>query len=75
MGQYVRDPEGVIAALPGLLDSYAEGVALPDDAIDSGYRTDDGLELWFTESDRAAYVVTPAGVERWPRADPPIGCA
>ena len=35
---------------------------------------DDGRELWFTESDRAAYVVTPEGVERWPRADPPTGC-
>lgn len=73
--QYVRDPEGVFADVPGLLDDYAEGVQLPADAIDSGYRTQDGLELWFTETDTAAYVVTPEGVERWPRADPPIGCA
>ena len=36
-------------------------------------RTQDGLELWFTESD-AAYVVTPDGIERWPRAEEPIAC-
>lgn len=73
--QYVRDPEGVFDDVPSLLDDYAEGVSLPSDAVDSGYRTEDGLELWFTASDTAAYVVTPDGVERWPRADPPIGCA
>jgi hypothetical protein len=73
--QYLRDPLGVFADSPSLLDSYAEGVELPDDATFSGYRTDDGQELWFTSSDTAAYVVTPDGVERWPRADPPIGCA
>jgi len=72
--QYLRDPFGVF---PGgsLLDSYADGVELPADASPSGYRTDDRRELWFTEADRAVYVVTPDGVERWPRADEPIGCA
>ncbi|MDQ2674731.1 MAG: hypothetical protein M3Y40_08735, partial [Chloroflexota bacterium] len=74
VAQYVRDPQGVFADL-GLLETYAEGVELPDDATDSGYRTNDGQELWFTESDRAAYVVTAEGVERWPRAREPIGCA
>lgn len=70
--QYVRDPEGV---LPGpLLEGYAEDVELPADALDSGYRTQDGLVLWFTESDAAAYVVTPDGIERWPRAEAPIAC-
>jgi hypothetical protein len=72
---YVRDPEGVFGGHPGLLYDYADGVELPADAIDSGYRTQDELELWFTDADTAAYVVTPEGVERWPRADPPIGCA
>jgi hypothetical protein len=73
--QYLRDPLGVFTDIPALLDTYAEGVELPDGATFSGYRTADGLELWFTADDRAAYVVTPDGVERWPRADEPIGCA
>jgi hypothetical protein len=73
--QYLRDPDGVFAQIPALLDAYAEGVNLPVDAVFSGYRTADGLELWLTERDTAAYVVTPDGVERWPRAEPPIGCS
>ena len=71
--QYLRDPEGVFA-FARLLDTYAEGLELPDDATDSGYRSPEGLELWFTRSDRAAYIVTSDGVERWPRAEEPIGC-
>jgi len=74
IAQYVRDPTGVFAD-GRLLDKYAEDVELPEDASDSGYRTDDGQELWFTESNRAAYVVTSDTVERWPRAREPIGCA
>jgi hypothetical protein len=74
IGQYLRDPEGVFGNA-GLLETYDEGVELPDDATDSGYRSPEGFELWFTASDRAAYVVTPDGVERWPRAEEPIGCA
>ena len=72
--QYVRDPHGVLGGWP-LLESYAEDVQLPDNATDSGYRSPEGFELWFTESDTAAYVVTPESVERWPRAVEPIGCA
>lgn len=74
-GQYLRDPLGVLDDVPTLLEQYAEGVALPADAAFSGYRTAEGLELWFTAANRAAYVVTPDGVEQWPRADEPIGCA
>ena len=72
--QYVRDPLGVFAGVR-MLDTYAEDVDLPDDASFSGYGTPEGDELWFTDEDRAAYVVTPDGVERWPRAEEPIGCA
>jgi hypothetical protein len=72
--QYLRDPQGVFD-VGRLLETYAEGVELPPDATDSGYRSTEGFELWFTASDRAAYVVTPDGVERWPRAEEPIGCA
>lgn len=73
--QYLRDPFGVFAGIPALLDTYAEGVELPANASFSGYRTTDGLALWFTPEDRAAYVVSADGVERWPRAEDPIGCA
>lgn len=72
--QYLRDPEGVFAQVP-LRDTYAEGVELPPDSSDSGYRSPEGFELWFTESDNAAYVVTPEGIERWPRPVDLIGCA
>jgi hypothetical protein len=72
--QYVRDPEGVFADVP-MLDSYAEDAELPADATDSGYRSPEGFELWFTSADTAAYVVTPESVERWPRPANPIGCA
>lgn len=71
--QYLRDPLGVFR--PDRLDSFAGDVELPDNAAFSGYRTEDGRELWFTDDDRAAYVVTPDGVERWPRARELIGCA
>jgi len=73
MAQYLRDPENVFPA-ERLLDEYAEGVELPEDASDSGYRSPEGSELWFTDSDTALYVVTASGVERWPRAVEPIGC-
>jgi hypothetical protein len=71
--QYLRDPFGAFAGVR-LLDAYDGDADLPDDASFSGYRSADGLELWFTDEDRAAYVVTPDGVERWPRAEEPIGC-
>jgi hypothetical protein len=71
--QYLRDPEGVFDFAP-LLETYAEDTELPADAMDSGYRSREGFELWFTLSDRAAYVVTPDGIERWPRAEEPVGC-
>ena len=71
--QYLRDPEGVFDQVP-LRETYAEDAELPDDASDSGYRSPEGHELWFTQSDTAAYVVTPDGVERWPRPVEIIGC-
>lgn len=72
--QYVRDPDGVLPAEP-LLDRYQENVSLPPDAFDSGYRSADGLAIWFTESDLSLYVVGDGVAERWPRAREPIGCA
>lgn len=54
--QYVRDPLGVLGQA-GKLETYADDVDLPADATFSGYRSDDGLELWLTPENRAAYVV------------------
>lgn len=74
--QYVRDPLGVLRQPGiGLRAAYAKGVDLPGDAADSGYRTAEGDALWFAADANAVYVVTATGgVERWPRADPPLGC-
>lgn len=74
MKQYVRDP-GDVLGVP-LRDTYNDDVeSLPDDAADSGYRTGEGAELWFTDSDRAAYVVVGDAIERWPRTVDIIGCS
>ena len=70
--QYVRDP---LSLLPreALVTTLARGVDLPDSAWFSGYRSGQ-LELWLTPIDEAAYIVSPTGVERWPRAREPLGC-
>jgi hypothetical protein len=75
--QYVRDPLGVLRQQGvGLRAVSAEGVDLPPDATDSGYRTAAGDKLWYAADRNAAYVVTATdGVERWPRAEPALGCA
>jgi hypothetical protein len=78
--QYVRDPRGVLPMGDpednpqprGRLDTDAK---LPAGAEDSGFHTET-VELWFGP-DRGgewAYLVTPDATERWPRADPTIGC-
>lgn len=74
VAQYIRDPTGVIPQ-EALLETYAEGVGVPHDASPSGYRHGD-LELWFSESDTALYVVDATGKsERWPKTARTIGCA
>jgi hypothetical protein len=70
---YLRDPLGVMSRDQTLFDTYASGISLPADAIDSGFRSGD-LELWFTPGDTAAYVVSPDGVERWPRYEEAAFC-
>jgi len=58
--RYVRDPYGY------LVEGHLEDAVLPDDAAPSGYWTV-GWELWFADSDDAAYLVADDGhVERWP---------
>jgi hypothetical protein len=71
--QFIRDPDGVIVGW-GIRDKLRVAVDLPDDARDTGYRNDD-LELWLVPSDPdAAYLRVADDVERWPRADPAVGC-
>jgi hypothetical protein len=70
--QYVRDP---LSLLPPetLRTTLARGGELPGNAVFSGYRSG-SLELWLTPTDEAAYIVSPEGLERWPRAREPLGC-
>ncbi len=57
-----------------LLATYGEDVDLPRDADDTGYRHGD-RRLWLAADRGAAFVITSDGVERWPPAKEPIGCA
>lgn len=68
--QYFRDPEGVFADYTS--GTYDGETRLPADATQTGYRRGD-WSLWLTA--KAAYVVTPDHVERWPVADERPGCA
>lgn len=71
--QYVSDPAAVLPP-DALLAPYDPDVDLPADAAFAGYRSGE-LELWSVPDDAAMYVVGPEHVERWPRAEPIIGCA
>jgi hypothetical protein len=71
--QYIRDPDGVID--PKYKARLGRTVALPPDAVDTGYRLA-SLELWTVASDPdSAYLKVADDIERWPRADPPMACA
>ena len=69
---YVRDP------LPELADFFATpyraDVALPDDAVATGYQRD-GKRLWLSADGGQAFVGSPGSVEAWPRTVKPLGCA
>lgn len=70
--QFIRDPEGVMSVD---LQRELRAEDLPVGAEDTGYRLD-GLQLWLSAADpQGAYLVSAVDVERWPRADPMIGCA
>ncbi|MBE1605294.1 hypothetical protein [Actinopolymorpha pittospori] len=70
---YVRDPEGVFPR--ELRKGLRQDAALPADARDTGYRSDD-LQLWLAPSDPdAVYLRVDRDVERWPRANAGIVCA
>ena len=72
--QFVRDPKLVTpqSHLRGTLDLHA---TLPVDAGATGYRYQ-AIEVYVSPSDQdTVYVVGPAVVERWPRAEPNTLCA
>lgn len=73
--EYVRDPDGKLGDLhpDQALDLDA---VMPQEAVFTGYHTDQS-ELWFgpDEGERFVYLDTDHGVERWPRAVEPPGCA
>jgi hypothetical protein len=68
--QYLRDPRGVFRDYTN--GTYDGDTELPPDARETGFRRGDWT-LWLTP--KAAYVVTPDHVERWPVADRRPGCA
>lgn len=70
---YIRDPWGVIGGT--YRERLATRATVPLDARATGYRLG-AIELYLSPSDqdKAAYLVTSAGAERWPRADPFVAC-
>jgi hypothetical protein len=71
--QYIRDPHGDLDRYT--IVPFHPDARLPDDAVDSGFHTDD-WHVFTIPSGRAAFVRTPDGTfELWPRAKEPIGCA
>lgn len=54
-------------------EPFQQAVALPVDAVDSGFRHGDE-RLWFSPDEQRAYVGTPAAVDVWPRGVDIPGC-
>jgi hypothetical protein len=71
--QFVRDADNAYEGLPGRFESDVEP---PADAEATGVHTDD-VELWIAPSQENALYVRHADgrFERWPRSEPPAGCA
>ena len=70
---FVRDPNGVVKHTYQQL--WQRHATLPKDAYATGYRFD-AIALYLSNSDPdGAYLVAPAGTERWPFATGFMGCA
>jgi hypothetical protein len=70
--QYIRDPNGAVD--PALRDKLVRDARLPVDAVDTGYRQG-ALQLWLSASDPdGVFLRAGQDTERWPRAEPVIGC-
>jgi hypothetical protein len=72
--QYVRDPDGHVVDLT--LGTFESSVALPDNAVFTGYRYGDD-QLWTSvdTAEEAVFYVRDGVVERWPRAPELLACA
>ena len=70
---YIRDPKGVMSE--AYKQRLVKDAQLPSAARSTGYRLG-SIEIYLspTDQDEAVYLVSPSGVERWPRADPLFGC-
>lgn len=71
---YIRDPNGAIQGI--YKERLVKNPHLPAGARATGYKLG-AIELYLNpdDQDEAAYLVAPAGAERWPRADPFFACA
>ena len=70
--QYLRDPEHRLTSETAV--PYDGDVDLPGDAVDTGYRRGDD-ELWLSDDQTIAYLVTSNTVEAWPSTTHVVGCA
>jgi hypothetical protein len=70
---FVRDPRGVLP--PDLLLARYDGDVrqLRRDAVDTGYRAGE-VALWLGRDRRAAYLVRPRTIERWPSTKEGVAC-
>lgn len=70
---YLRDPENVVGE--GFRAGLRQGIRLPEDARDTGYRAGE-LEVWLPSSEvGAAFIRVGDDVERWPLVAAGVGCA
>lgn len=67
---FVRDPPPELRQ--SVDGTFVASMALPADAVDTGYRRNDD-RLWLSPAGDRAYVGRPDDVEAWPRAR--LGCA
>lgn len=75
--QYIRDPKGRLSEVASLRGArFERSVTLPADAKPTGHKLG-AIELYVSPSDQDQwiYLASPSDTERWPRSDPPIGCA
>lgn len=69
--EYVRDPSN--AFQQGFDQGYDPDARLPDDAVDTGYRTDEGEAMWMVPTDDTyLYLVVGDRVEQWPQGPTPV---
>lgn len=71
--EYIRNPPAELRD-EWFQRDYAEHVAVPADAIDSGFERS-GRHLWFSKDRGFAYIGARDDAEAWPRAVRPIRCA